>query len=326
MSDPKPERSDQAPSRWPHRLAWALACAAFALICVGGAVTSYQAGMAVPDWPTTYGHWFYPLQLWLWKWSDLLLEHGHRTLAQLVGVLTIALAVVLWALDRRKWMRWLALAAVGGVVVQGTLGGLRVIYDDLLLAKVHGCTAPLFFGLCVLLVALTSPVWRQPAGPAEHPSARGLHRLASGTAVAVYLMIVLGSQLRHLSPQDAPGWFEFWVWTKLICAGLTAIAVAWLLVYVLRRARDRPTIVRRANLLGVLLLVQVVLGAGAWVTKYGFPAWFTDYFWTVEYTVVQEGRLQVWVRTGHAAVGSLTLAAALVLAAWSFRLLKRPAA
>jgi len=89
------------------------------------------------------------------------------------------------------------------------------------------------------------------------------------------------------------------------------------------RAGDQPMITRRAKLLSSLFLVQVLLGAATWVTNFGWPAWFTESIWAVEYTVVAQGRLQVHLTTAHAAVASLTLAAALNLLLWSHRLLHR---
>ena len=133
---------------WPQRLAWMLAAVVFGLICMGGAVTTYDAGMAVPDWPTTNSYWFYPVKAWLAFW-DVFLEHGHRLLGQAAGLLAIALAVTIWRSDDRRWMRWVAVAILVGVIVQGSLGGLRVLDNNRVLARVHGCIAPLYFAaLC----------------------------------------------------------------------------------------------------------------------------------------------------------------------------------
>jgi cytochrome c oxidase assembly protein subunit 15 len=319
----KPPRSMQPPPAgpWFDRLAWALACAVFPLVWMGGLVTSYDAGMAVPDWPTTFGHWFYPLQQWLWKVNDLFLEHGHRTIAQAVGLLAIALAVAIWRRDGRKWMRWMALLVVGGVILQGTLGGLRVLFDARGLAALHGCTAPLFFALCGSIVVLTSDRW-QAATPAEsHPAARNIRRLAVGTAVGIYLLVVLGAQLRHVAPAAPHGWFVPWVWIKVIAAGVVASAVCGLWIYVRRRAGDRPTLVRRAALLAGLTLVQLLLGVGAWVTNYNLPAWFRNWVGTIPYTIRSEGPLQAWTTTAHAATGSLMLVVAVSMVLWSYRLL-----
>ena len=338
----KPNTSDKSASPWPHRLAWVLACATFLLINVGGTVTTYDAGMAVPDWPTTEGEWLYPVPKWLGADWDVFLEHGHRLLGVAVGVIVIALVVTLWTLDRRKWMRWLGLVALAGVILQGVLGGFRVWWDELLLAKIHGCTAPLFFAFCSALVGLTSSRWQHSVprcrrhcdGPKEDPAARGLHRLTLVLTVGIYLQIVLGAQLRHVSPQSWPGWFELWVWLKLIAAGLLSVGVVWLLIRVLRRpiggTRSCPTewagtpgmIAGRAKLLAVLFFLQLVLGAGTWATNFGLPVWFKDYVWAMDYTVVAVGRLQVLTTTAHAAVGSLNLVTALSLAMWSRRVLR----
>jgi cytochrome c oxidase assembly protein subunit 15 len=313
-------------SRWPHRLAWALTCTTLPLILLGSMVTNYGAGMAVEDWPTTFGYWFYPIKAWLAFW-DLFLEHGHRMLAQAVGLLAIALAVVLWRKDSRRWMWLMGLAVVLGVVSQGVLGGFRVIYDATLLAKIHGCTAPLFFALCAAVVTFTSTKWLANDGPREYPSAPRLQRLTLVLAVAFYLEIVLGAQLRHqLSGAWAvnawTGWFELWVWLKLIGAGLLAAGVVWLLVYVSRNLSNQPMIIHRTQLLAGLFLTQTALGAAAWVTKYGWPGWFTDNLLAIDYTVVAEGPLQTTVRTAHVGVGACSLAVALSLALWSRRLLR----
>lgn len=307
---------------WPHRLARVLVCAMFALICLGATVTAYRAGMAVPDWPGTYGHWiWYPLDLWFGAW-DLFLAHGHRLAARLVGLLTVALAVVIWRSDPRRWMRRLALVAVAGVILQGTLGGLRVILAAEWLAKVHGCTAPLLFALSAALVTFTSRAWRQLDATKQHPAARRLRALTAGSTGAIYLLIVLCAQLRHLGFSDAPGRFELWVRLALILAGLIGVVLIGLLAFVLRRLREEAKIVRLTALLVSLFFVQLVLGAATWVTNYEWPAWFTNYIWAVEYRVVAEGRLQVLVTTAHTAVGSLVLAAAVVLTIRSFRLLR----
>ncbi len=306
---------------WPHRLAWALAIGTFPLIWMGGLVTTYGAGMAVPDWPNTYGYnlFLYPLESWLGVW-DVFLEHSHRLIGATVGLIAIALAVVLWLKDSRTWMRWMGIVALAGVCLQGTLGGLRVIGDDLLLAEIHGCTAPVFFGLAAALVAWTSPAWRQ-AARRPHPAASRTRWFAILLSAGLYAQIVLGAQLRHLPPYADVFWFKLWVWLHLIVAGLVLIGMIWLFAFSRRRLPDQPKLRRLAQLLLALFLVQVLLGVATWLTNYGWPAWFTTYIWPVDYTVVAESRLQALSTTAHVAVGSLCLITALLLAIWSRRLL-----
>jgi heme a synthase len=306
-------------SRWPNRLAWLTTCATFVLIWVGGLVTTYHAGMAVPDWPTTFDYWWYPIRDWLY-WSDKLLEHGHRTLAQVTGLLGIALAASLWLSDRRRSMRWIGIGLVAAVIAQGVLGGFRVLADNIYLADLHGCIAPLFFALCAAMVPLNSRSWLESDAPEQHPAARRLCRLAAAITAALYGEIVLGAQMRHNAADASPTWFEFWVWLKVITGGLITVAVVCLLIDVLRKVHQRPMIIRRAVLVAVMFLVQLALAVAAWVTHYGWPAWFTNNFWAFNYVPVAHGWLQVNLTTAHVAVGSLTLIAALNLTLWLHRL------
>jgi len=308
--------ASRAGSPWPHRLAWALACCTFPLVFVGGLVTTYGAGMAVPDWPSTFGYWvYYPLRSWI-AVQDVFLEHGHRVIGQIVGLLTIALAIALWRTDPRRGMRWLGLVAVLGVLVQGTLGGLRVIGNDLLLADIHGCVAQLFFALAAAMVTLTSPAWRSARSAT---GTRWLQRNTAGLAILVYVQVVLGAQLRHLLRDAGPGWFVLWVWLHLIVAGLVLIGSIGLWIWIRRRFAERSRPRARAGLLALLLGTQTVLGALTWLTNYGWPQWAADYIWPVNYTVCTGGWLQVWVTTSHVGVGALSLIASVSLALWAHR-------
>jgi heme o synthase len=343
-------RPDPAENHWPNRLAWALAIAVFPLIWMGGTVTTYDAGMAVPDWPTTYQYWFYPIKLWLAVW-DVFLEHGHRLLGQLAGALAILLAVAIWRLDDRKWMRWVGVAVVAGVIAQGALGGWRVLADERLLARIHGCTAPLYFGLCTAVVAWTSRQWRLAEGGKR--KGEGGRRKAEDTSpsiklphsaflpwlvtAAIYLEIVLGAQLRRPSADAAFGgatlpewmktlcfgqaatWFELWVWLKVINAGLIALGVVWLVAASSRRLNGRSVPMRRAWWLAAIVTVQLVLAATTWVTNYGWPAWFTGWIWPLQSAVLAQGQPLVLLTTAHAAVGSLCFVASLSLSLWLWR-------
>ncbi|MCC6126223.1 MAG: COX15/CtaA family protein [Pirellulales bacterium] len=345
------------PSPWPHRWAWVVACGVFPLIWMGGLVTTYNAGMAVPDWPTTYDSWFYPLQKWIWKVSsDLFLEHGHRTLAQLVGLASIFLVVAVFRGDGRKSARRLAIIILAGLLFQGTLGGFRVRWDERLLARIHGCTAPIIFCLCVLMVAITSKTWRDTADLRINPAARRMLWLAPILTGLIYLEIVFGTLLRHPLIDAWTNWSLFWIWSKVITVGVLFLGMCYLLFLVptlpsltlvptLPRGNaiprrsgvaDTPTdgqstdfsalaiIRRRIFLLASLFVLQVILACTTWVANYGWPKWFTDNFVNWNYTVVKEGVLQVWITTAHAAVGSLVLVSAFNLTVWTRRLLRGP--
>jgi cytochrome c oxidase assembly protein subunit 15 len=307
--------------RWPNRLAIALALATFPLIWMGGLVTTYGAGMAVPDWPQTYGYWFYyPLRSWL-ATRDIFLEHSHRMIGTVVGLLSIALAVALWRWDCRRWVRWLGVAALAGVCAQGILGGLRVRMNEILLADIHGCVAPLFFALTTALVAITSAAWQTLPASRPHPAAARLQRLSLGVTVLSYVQIVFGAQVRHIARLTAASSLSLWVWLHVLNAILIAAGLAWLICVVLRRAKNEKPLARRATLLGLVFAVQCVLGAATWVAKYGWPGWFTTYVWSLEYTVESGARLPSHLTTAHVACGSLLLVTSLSLTLWTPRLL-----
>src|SRR5215510_14139084 len=145
-------------SPWPHRLALMTAIATFPLLFVGGLVTSMGAGLAVPDWPTTFGY-----NMFTYPWSEMvggiLYEHSHRLIGSVVGLLTILLAVTLWMQESRQWLRWLGLVALGAVILQGVLGGLRVVLLQQTLAIIHACFAHAFFALTASIALFTSPEW-----------------------------------------------------------------------------------------------------------------------------------------------------------------------
>ncbi|NMC21693.1 MAG: cytochrome oxidase assembly protein [Thermogutta sp.] len=312
--------------RLPHRLAWALMATVFPLIWMGGLVTTYNAGMAVPDWPSTYGYLFmYPLESWLKTW-DVFLEHGHRLIGMTAGFLTIALLWSLWVHDRRPWMRKLGIAALLGVSLQGTLGGLRVVGREILLANVHGCVAPLFFAFTVSLTVLTSPRWRREeksresepnAGENARPARRTFHpTFILSLPILVYIQIVLGAQLRHLPSELPPGWSFLWTILHLTVAAL--LPIVWGACSWYAAGLPSPFAQRRwLQAFGWLLVLQITLGLGTWVVNYNFPQWFQDWVVVIPYTVIDGGWLQALVTTAHTATGSLLLAVATAYAHWA---------
>ncbi|MBX3412670.1 MAG: COX15/CtaA family protein [Pirellulales bacterium] len=319
---------EQPISRWPHRLAVALVCAVFPLIWVGGLVTTYEAGMAVPDWPSTYGYnlFLYPWQTWLLGPWDLFIEHGHRLLGALAGLLTMAVVVAVWMRDRRTWVRWLAVLALVAVLAQGALGGMRVLMDERLLAKIHGCFGPAYFALCVALAAVTSVRW-QTAPRAIVAGRIDRFRLAALlTAVLAYFQLVLGAQLRHLTLGVTAQTFQVLVLFHLLMACVLTFYILRLAALAWPLRRSAPFVARPALCLAPLLLVQLLLGAGAWITNYGWPVWFADRGWAAGYTVTAEGPWQAMITTGHVAVGSLILVTAVLTVLRTWRFLGGPAA
>src|SRR5438105_13168726 len=144
---------------WLNRFAWFTAVTTLFLICSGGMVTSKGVGLAVPDWPTTFGYnmFLFPASKWI---GGIFFEHTHRLIASTVGLLTIILAAWLWLVEPRRWVRILGIAAVGAVILQGVLGGLRVTMLKDEIGIFHACLAQAFFGLIVVIALVTSRSWR----------------------------------------------------------------------------------------------------------------------------------------------------------------------
>src|SRR5438034_3407390 len=146
-------------SRWLHRFVWITCVATLLLICSGGMVTSKGVGLAVPDWPTTFGYnmFLFPVSKWI---GGIFFEHTHRLIASAVGFLTIILAIWLWRSDDRRWVRNLGVIALAGVILQGILGGLRVTMLKDEIGIFHACLAQAFLGLLVLVALITTKFWR----------------------------------------------------------------------------------------------------------------------------------------------------------------------
>ena len=249
--------------RWRRRFSVLTVCTTVLLICWGGVVTSIGAGMAFPDWPTSLGSYNFinPVDEW-WTVPAYLAEHGHRLIASLVGLLTVVLAGWTWWADPRAWMRWLGVGAVVLVIVQGILGGLRVLWVSLDLALVHACVAQLFFALLVAMTLFTTETWRTGRGTlGQTGPAQRLRRLAYISTAAIYVQIVLGALLRHPGGGVSGGFTAVHVTGSFVVVGLV------LATFVLTEKHfDQNPVVRRAawGLLGAMGL-QFVLGLAALV-------------------------------------------------------------
>jgi heme a synthase len=322
----KTQRVDGGPSYrpWPHRWAMLVTWTTFPLIWVGGLVTTYDAGMAVPDWPGTFGYnlFLYPWQTWLFGPWDLFLEHKHRLLASLVGMLTIGFVVVVYRQEQRSWMRHVAVWALIAVIAQGCLGGARVLLVERQLAMLHGCIGPAFFAYCVVLCAVTSRWWHQ-AAVTYSDSAERLHISIISVTLLAYFQLVLGALLRHVPESASTLYFEVTVWAHLIGAGIlvtAGVGVAWRMV---RGSAAHPSFRGLSAILVLLIFAQLVLGCATWVMKYHWPTFVVRTPLSTIYTLIEaHGMLQSTVATAHAANGSLVLGVAVLLAARALRLVR----
>ena len=185
--------------KYNGRLFWfatASAIVTFLLIGLGGLVTSHEAGMSVPDWPTSYGYNMFALPIQFWH-GGAFFEHTHRLLASAVGFLTTILAVWLWLKDERRWLRWLGVAAFLLVVAQGILGGLRVRLRMDNLGIFHGALAQSFLVLMCAIALFTSRWWLQQTAAAAHGVARGLRSHVLFVTVLIFVQLLIGATMRH---------------------------------------------------------------------------------------------------------------------------------
>src|SRR6202049_4360888 len=144
---------------WLNRFAWFLCLATVFLICSGGMVTSKGVGLAVPDWPTTFGYnmFLFPVSKWV---GGIFFEHTHRLIASTVGFMTIILAGWLRLGEDRQWVRSLGYVALAAVILQGVLGGLRVTLLKDEIGIFHACLAQGFLALLVILALVTTRFWQ----------------------------------------------------------------------------------------------------------------------------------------------------------------------
>ena len=178
--------------RWLNRFLWLMAATTLLLICSGGMVTSKGVGLAVPDWPTTFGYnmFLFPVSQWV---GGIFFEHTHRLIASAVGLLAIILAFWVWRAEPRKWVRVLGWAALGAVILQGVLGGLRVTMLKDQIGIFHALLAQAFLGLLVFLALVTSKFWF--ARPL--PRVRSTVWLPIVTTLFIYAQLALGATMRH---------------------------------------------------------------------------------------------------------------------------------
>src|SRR5881628_341384 len=179
------------------RFAVLTALATLVLVCFGGLVTSHEAGMAVPDWPDSFGHnlFFFPISQCV---GGIFYEHTHRLVASGVGLLTTILAVWLWLKESRRWLRWLGIVAFFAVVLQGVLGGLRVVLFKDELGIVHATLGQFFFALTGSIALFTGRRWaKAEALPAASAGQKGLRRWFLLTTLLIVGQLMLGATMRH---------------------------------------------------------------------------------------------------------------------------------
>jgi cytochrome c oxidase assembly protein subunit 15 len=303
-----------------HRFAKFLVACTVLLILAGSLVTSHDAGLSVPDWPTSYGWnmFTFPPSMWV---ANILYEHGHRLIASSVGFLTIVMAIWLWIAVPRGWLRWFGVAALGAVVAQGVLGGLTVLFFlPAAISTAHAGLAEIFFCMTVAIAVFTSPGWigGYSAAPKTHGAPGAAERtapplrvLATTTTILIYAQILVGATMRHtgagLAIPDFPLMFghlipDHWSgaiaihFTHRLGALLVTALIVTLFVHVRSHYREQLELRRPATLILALVAVQITLGA---------------------LTVLS--RRDPWINSFHVVCGAMVLTTSLVLTLRSWR-------
>jgi cytochrome c oxidase assembly protein subunit 15 len=338
MRQPTPENSAVIPTRrnhnkWLNRFAWLTCFATVLLICSGGMVTSKNVGLAVPDWPTTFGYnmFLFPVSKWV---GGILFEHTHRLMGSVVGFLTIILAAWLWLCEDRPWVRSLGVIALGGVILQGILGGLRVTMMKDEIGIFHACVAQAFLALLVFIALATTRFWQVMDCRASVSDANPIMaRFAVAITIAIYAQLGLGATMRHqhrdLSILDFPtangawipdtsavalakinAWRDarglsdvtaFQIWLQMAHRFFALVIAIAVIAFSLRVRRDAPRFValKRLSIWWVALVTcQIALGA-----------------WTIWSNKAAD------IATAHVAVGAIMLSFGVSISAICWRIL-----
>lgn len=317
-----------SPRDFLARFAVVTALAALPVLLSGGIVTSARAGLAVPDWPTTYdaAMFLYPLADMT---GGIYYEHAHRLFGSLVGLTTLTFFVLALACDRRPRTLALAGAALLAVVAQGVLGGVRVTSasptsggalaattdnsSSLTLAFVHGITGQLTFALLLAAAAIISPRWSsaQSRGTGVPPAPTQPVPLSSSSpdpALRFFSAAFLGLALVQLALGAAARHFEHVAFLHSHAGFALFVLIAGMLAAfrAIARHRDEPILRRLGHAALHGLVLQLALGIAALVL--------------VLLNRESDPPIEIIITTAHQALGAIVLGSATLLALWSRRL------
>jgi cytochrome c oxidase assembly protein subunit 15 len=267
------------------------------LLVAGALVTSNDAALAVPDWPTSYGTFTPPM------YGGIFYEHSHRVIAGILGILLIIECIVIWKYEERRWLRWFALAAVGGVVAQAILGGQVVI--QLLhywLPVLHACFAQIMFAAILSLAVFTSQWWTESHAMLEDRGGLSIHSIVIINAVVTFLQVFLGAGFRH---QDMP------IWPHIVGAFVVLGVMIWTAAVLRRRYDSSPELKLGRTLLHSMVGTQLLLGGAA--------------YWSRLYTAdaPQPMPVMVILTVVHTVFGALVFATAIFVVLVCYRLVPR---
>ncbi len=284
-------------SRWTGRFALATALLTFPLVFVGGGVTSKDAGMVYPTAPLSNEALINPAG-WT-EQSDTLLEHGHRLIGWCVGLGALLTAVTATLSEPRRPVRWLAIAGLAAVVMQGSMGIWRVNHDSVRWAILHGVWGQICFATFASVALVTSRAWRDRAGMIETPLAAALKLTGAALVICLSIQLVLGVLTRQAA------WGFEW---HLLGAVLVTVLAGRLCFWIFADLPKSWALRRGAGVLLALFCLQLALGMATLAVTGGSSS------------RVRSPTLVEWViPTLHVATGALILATAVCTTLLAFR-------
>ncbi|HXM67808.1 MAG TPA: COX15/CtaA family protein [Candidatus Acidoferrum sp.] len=279
-------------NRAHHTFAVFVACATFVVITAGALVTSNDAGLSVPDWPTSFGY--------LVKVPHFVggvrYEWSHRMVAGTLVSLTLAIAIWTLLVEKRRWLRWLAVGAFWTVIAQAILGGLTVLFfQPPAVSTAHATVAQTFFCIAVAIALFTGRKWVEEQPQVEFDHRRpSLMTLTWLSIFVLYVQLILGGMFRH----HGMSW-----WPHVLNAVIVSFVLSWTAIRAISVYSNVDAVRRPAIIMLSLLIAQLCLGFTAFLTR---VAWGTS--------AVQPELPMVAATVAHVAVGALLLATTVVLA------------
>jgi cytochrome c oxidase assembly protein subunit 15 len=275
-------------------------CWTIFLFVAGALVTSKDAALSVPDWPKSFGTWFPSLAM---LGGGAFFEHSHRVIAFILGWLVLGLAILLWRKEERRWLRWFAIAAIGGIVAQALLGGQVVIrLLHYWLPVLHACFAQIMFAALVSIAVFTSKWWVSQRPQLEDSGSPSIRTLATLNAAAIYLQVILGAGFRH---QDIP------IWPHMGGAIIVLGMVIWTAIALRKRFGNSPELSRARMLLHAIFGTQFLLGILAYWSRLSTA------------DAPQPMAVMVWFTVIHTVVGAILFAFSVLIVLICYRLVPR---
>jgi cytochrome c oxidase assembly protein subunit 15 len=272
------------------------------LFVVGALVTSNGAALSVPDWPRSFGGWFPSLAKLLGNTGSIF-EHSHRVIAFLLGLFILALAVMIWRKDQRRWLRWFLAVAIAGVVVQAILGGEVVVrLLKYWLPVWHACFGQIMFAAIVSIAVFTSKWWISERPQLQDTGSPSIRTLATLNAAAMFLQVILGAGFRH---QEIP------IWPHMAGAIVVLGVVIWFAIVLRKRFDSSPELSTARIWLHALFGTQFLLGLAA--------------YWSRRSTAdaPQPVPMMVWLTVIHTVVGAILFAFSVLVVLMCYRLVPR---